>query len=130
MNTKRIAARSAAFLIALGVTLADAAEAPKHGPANDDAAPTLAQPRPQIPVTSPHELTSADVSAWLDGLMNYSIKAGDIAGAVLAVVKDGQVLFQSGYGYADVDKKIPIDPERTLTRIGSTSKLFTWTAVM
>ena len=77
-----------------------------------------------------HELTAADVEAWLNGLLTYGLKIGDIAGAVVVVVKDGKVLFQSGYGYADVEKKLPMDPERIMTRIGSTSKLFTWTAVM
>ena len=56
--------------------------------------------------------------------------SGDIAGAVVVVVKDGQVLLQSGYGYADVEKRTPVDPETTLFRPGSVSKLFTWTAVM
>src|SRR5579872_4177515 len=79
---------------------------------------------------SAHDLTSADVAAWLDGFLPYGLQSGDIAGAVIAVVKDGQVLFESGYGYADVERKTAMDPERTLTRIGSTSKLFTWTAVM
>ena len=46
------------------------------------------------------------------------------------MVKDGQVLLQKGYGYADVEKKMPVDPEQTLFRPGSVSKLFTWTAVM
>jgi CubicO group peptidase (beta-lactamase class C family) len=46
------------------------------------------------------------------------------------VVKDGTVLLQKGYGYADVSKKLAMDPEQTMVRIGSTSKLFTWTAVM
>jgi CubicO group peptidase (beta-lactamase class C family) len=76
------------------------------------------------------ELTAADVEAWLNGLMGYGLENGDIAGAQVVVVKDGKVLFQSGYGYADVARKIPMDPEKVLTRIGSTSKLFTWTAVM
>jgi len=75
-------------------------------------------------------LSAADVAAWLDGLLTYGLKNGDIAGAVVAVVKDGQVLFQSGYGYADVAEKTPMDAERAMVRIGSTSKLFTWTAVM
>jgi CubicO group peptidase (beta-lactamase class C family) len=79
---------------------------------------------------APHELTAADVGAWLDGLVNYGLKSGDIAGGEVAVVKDGKVLYQSGYGYADVEKKIPMDPDRVMTRIGSTTKLFTWTAVM
>jgi CubicO group peptidase (beta-lactamase class C family) len=77
-----------------------------------------------------HELTATDVEAWLNGLLPYGLKNGDIAGAVVAVVKGGKVLFQSGYGYADVEKKLPMDPDRVMTRIGSTSKLFTWTAVM
>ncbi len=46
------------------------------------------------------------------------------------VVKDGQVLLEKGFGYADVEKKKPVDPEATLFRPGSISKLFTWTAVM
>jgi CubicO group peptidase (beta-lactamase class C family) len=77
-----------------------------------------------------HELNGGDVEAWLDGLMTYGLANNDIAGAVVAVVKDGSVLFQSGYGHADVEKKTPMDPERVMFRIGSTSKLFTWTAVM
>src|SRR5690606_14869474 len=43
---------------------------------------------------------------------------------------DGQVLTQRGYGYADVARRTPVDPERTLFRPGSVSKLFTWAAVM
>jgi CubicO group peptidase (beta-lactamase class C family) len=45
-------------------------------------------------------------------------------------VKDGQVLFQKGYGYADVEEKKPVLPDQTLFRPGSISKLFTATAVM
>jgi len=93
--------------------------------------PVPAPPEPRADRSHPpHDLTAADVEGWLDGLLNYGLKSGDIAGAVVAVVKDGSVLFQSGYGYADVEKKTPMDPERVMTRIGSTSKLFTWTAVM
>ena len=54
----------------------------------------------------------------------------DIAGAVVVVVKDGEVLFKKGYGFADVDKRIRVDPDATLFRPGSVSKLLTWTAVM
>lgn len=77
-----------------------------------------------------HSLDRADLETWLDGMVPYALKAGDIAGAVVVVVKDGSVLLQKGYGYADVGKKLHMDPEQTMVRIGSTSKLFTWTAVM
>ena len=75
-------------------------------------------------------LERADVEAWLDGFMPFSLARGDIAGAVVVVVKDGQILLQKGYGFADVKEQTPVDPENTLFRPGSVSKLFTWTAVM
>ncbi len=77
-----------------------------------------------------HPLTTEDVNAWLDGFMPYAIARGDIPGAVVVVVKDGQVLTEKGYGYANVAKKVKVDPRATLFRPGSISKLFTWTALM
>lgn len=87
------------------------------------------------PVLSPDpgqtaQLTRADANSWLDGFVPYAIARGDIAGAVVVIVKDGEVLTQRGYGYADITARIKVDPETTLFRVGSTSKLFTWTAVM
>jgi CubicO group peptidase (beta-lactamase class C family) len=82
----------------------------------------------QVPAGKPLETT--DLEAWLDGFMPFSLARGDIAGAVVVVVKDGQVMLQKGYGYADVAEQKPVDPENTLFRPGSVSKLFTWTAVM
>jgi CubicO group peptidase (beta-lactamase class C family) len=87
----------------------------------------------QAPSTAPesaHALSAADVDAWLDGYVPYALHSGDIAGAVVAVVKNGEVLFERGYGYADYDKRVSVDPKLTLFRWGSVSKLLTWTAVM
>jgi CubicO group peptidase (beta-lactamase class C family) len=88
---------------------------------------------PQTPASSDssaHPLERADLEAWLDGMVPYTLKTGEMAGVVVVVVKDGAVLLQKGYGFADVQKRLPMEPERTMVRIGSTSKLFTWTAVM
>ncbi|HEX7296667.1 MAG TPA: serine hydrolase domain-containing protein, partial [Pyrinomonadaceae bacterium] len=85
---------------------------------------------PQTPASGVHELTATDVEAFLDGLVPLQLKADDIAGATVAVVKDGKLLFARGYGYADVKQKRPVVAEETLFRPGSVSKLFTWTAVM
>lgn len=98
------------------------------------AAPALAQ-EPAVPSAtaasaSAHPLTRDDLAAWLDGLLPYAIRDGDIAGGVVSVVKDGQVLFEKGYGHADVARRAPMDPARTIIRPGSISKLFIWTAVM
>jgi CubicO group peptidase (beta-lactamase class C family) len=76
------------------------------------------------------ELTKADFETFLDALIPSQLQNRNIAGAVVSVVKDGNVLFQKGYGYADVETKRPVLPDQTLFRPGSISKLFTATAVM
>lgn len=75
-------------------------------------------------------LTRADAEAWMDGFMPYALNRGNIAGGVVVIVKDGEVLLQKGYGYSDVAAQKSVDPETTMFRPGSVSKLFTWTAVM
>lgn len=92
----------------------------------------VAQPESALPspTGAAHDLTSADVSAFVDGVVPLEIERGDIAGAVVSVVKDGKVIFARGYGYSDVEKKLPVSPEETGFRVGSVSKLFTWTSVM
>jgi CubicO group peptidase (beta-lactamase class C family) len=87
-----------------------------------------AEPAAGAPVA--HALEHADVESWLDGFMPYALENGDVAGAVVAVVKNGEAILVKGYGYSDVATRAPVDPQRTLFRPGSTSKLFTWTAVM
>jgi CubicO group peptidase (beta-lactamase class C family) len=89
--------------------------------ANEQAARPLA---PRGPTTV------EEMEAFVDGFMDSQMKAGPVAGAVVIVVKDGQVFFQKGYGYEDVEKRTPVDPAQTLFRPGSVSKLFTWTAIM
>jgi CubicO group peptidase (beta-lactamase class C family) len=73
---------------------------------------------------------AAEMEAFLDELFARQMEDCHIAGAAIAVVKDGQLFFAKGYGYADVENKIPVDPEQTMFRIGSVGKVFTWTAVM
>ena len=87
-------------------------------------------PQATTPQATAVTLTTDDVNAWLDGYMPYALHTGDIAGAVVAVVKDGKIVTERGYGYSDVAKRTPVDPKLTLFRPGSVSKLVTWTAVM
>jgi CubicO group peptidase (beta-lactamase class C family) len=109
-----------------------AAASPTAGGPLPAASPAPTQPvATPAPVAAPaHELTATDVGAWLDGLMPTALNTAQTPGAVVVVVKDGQVLFEKGYGYADYEKRTPVNIKTTLFRPGSTSKLFTWTAVM
>ncbi|MGY4395339.1 CubicO group peptidase (beta-lactamase class C family) [Sphingomonas sp. UYAg733] len=77
-----------------------------------------------------HVLTPSDLEPWLDGLLPSALARGDIAGAAVAVVRDGQIVLIKGYGYADAKDRRPVVAQTTLFRVGSISKLFTWTAVM
>jgi CubicO group peptidase (beta-lactamase class C family) len=72
----------------------------------------------------------AELGAFMDGQMAALMSDKHVAGAVVVVVKDGEVLFSKGYGYADLETRVPVDPEKTLFRPGSVSKLFVWTSVM
>src|SRR5262249_45578256 len=98
---------------------------------------TPVPPSPQVPATSeatvtepPHEMTAADVHAFLDGFMPMQLERENIAGAVVLIVKNSSVLFAKGYGYSDAAKRTPVTVDATMFRPGSISKLFTWTAVM
>ncbi|WP_262689446.1 serine hydrolase domain-containing protein [Kordiimonas aestuarii] len=101
---------------------------PQPQDAQAQAQPAASAPDVKSPGTP--QLDAADLEAWLDGYMSGALEQGDVAGAVVSVVKDGRPLFAKGYGYRDVASKLPMDAAQTLVRIGSTSKLFTWTAVM
>ena len=46
-------------------------------------------------------------------------------GLAIEVWKNGKSVFSKGYGYADIDNKIEVDPKRSLFRIGSVSKPYT-----
>ncbi|QGZ41324.1 CubicO group peptidase (beta-lactamase class C family) [Pseudoduganella flava] len=92
--------------------------------------PALAQAPAPASVPSAVALTAADAESWLDGMMPTALRIAGVPGAVVVLVKDGKPLLQKGYGYADWEKAVPVDPATTLFRPGSISKLFTWTAVM
>jgi CubicO group peptidase (beta-lactamase class C family) len=87
-------------------------------------------PAPVVPAAARGVHDRAELAAFLDGVMAANLRDKHVAGATVAVVKDGSLFFAKGYGYADVAKRAPVDAEHSLFRIGSTSKLFTWTAVM
>jgi len=72
----------------------------------------------------------AEMEAFLDDLLKKEMEDNHIVGAAVSVVKDGKLFFSKGYGYADFENKILVDPEQTLFKVGSVTKLFTWTAVM
>ncbi len=113
---------------AIGVA---SAQQPSTGPAPLPVQPAAAaQVAPPAGNADAHQMTAEDLRTFFDGMMPYAIHREDIAGATLAVVKDGQIVFAQGYGYADLKTRKPVVADQTLFRPGSVSKLFTWTSVM
>jgi CubicO group peptidase (beta-lactamase class C family) len=116
----------------LGLAIAGAAIAQVPTAEAPSALPALAASAAPVPasLSEAASLTQADLEAWLDGFMLFALARGDVAGGLVVVVRDGEVLLQKGYGLADVTAGTPMSAEDTLIRPGSVSKLVTWTAVM
>ena len=81
-----------------------------------------ADPRPQ------GLTTAAELETFIDKFFNQEMSS--IPGAVFVLVKNGQIFLSKGYRYANWEQKTPVDPDKTLFRVGSLSKLFTTTAAM
>jgi CubicO group peptidase (beta-lactamase class C family) len=94
------------------------------------AGPTLASADAAPDNVGPPQLTAEDLNAFLGGMVPYAIAQANIAGASVAVVGNGQLIFANGYGFADMKSRRAVVADQTLFRAGSVSKLFTWTAVM
>ena len=119
----------AAVIAAAFGTAAQAPTAPKTPVAVPPAQPLAAAPVPGI-AGQAHPLTADDLQAFFDGVFPLQLERSDIAGATVLVMKDGNIVFQKGYGFADVKTRKPVDPANTMFRIASISKLFTWVSVM
>lgn len=110
------------WILPLGFAAGTAAGVPQHQPI-PGASP--------VPISESAGLkTPEELEAFLDGVITAQIQAQNWAGLTVSVVKDGKLFFAKGYGYADVEKRIPVDAAKTLFRPGSISKIFTWTALM
>ena len=65
----------------------------------------------------------------IEKMVAEEMQKAAIPGAAVAIAKDGKLIYAKGFGYADLENKVPFTP-RTVSRIGSISKTFTALAVM
>jgi CubicO group peptidase (beta-lactamase class C family) len=94
--------------------------------AGDRSRTSIAKP---VKTISP-PLDPVSLAHLLDSLIVPGLEKYHIPGMVVAIVHDSGIVLAKGYGYADVERKIPFDPDSTVIRIASVSKLFTGTAVL
>ncbi|MEI7983337.1 MAG: serine hydrolase [Bacteroidota bacterium] len=71
----------------------------------------------------------------IPGLDNYIsnifkiLQIDSMPGVSVLVSQNGDIIYQKGFGYADIEKKIPVTPD-TKFKIGSVSKQFTAVAIL
>ncbi len=86
-------------------------------------------PSPAWSAPPPGCTDPAAAAAFFDELLPPRLDRFHVPGAVVAVTGRDATVFAKGYGVADVARAVPFDPERSLVRIASITKLFTWEAV-
>lgn len=81
--------------------------------------------------TVPSGIPTDEIEGKVDQIMNdYTGEDNDIPGAAIAIVKDGKIILEKGYGMSDVESQKEVDPEKTVFEAASISKVYTWSAVM
>jgi len=90
------------------------------------AAPTFAQSSKKKPTVPAPASTGTPVAKLqgLDDLAAGAMKQWKVPGVAIAVVQDGKVVYAKGYGYRDLEQKLPVTTA-TLFPIGSITKSFT-----
>lgn len=76
------------------------------------------------------DLTPTNAQAFMDELFERKEIKEHYAGAAVVIVKEGQIILEQGYGYANKEKQQKVDPNSTVFRVASVSKLFTAIALM
>jgi len=79
--------------------------------------------------TAPTGVPLSEIESHIDEIVaNYMQQF--TPGFAIAVVKDGEIIFSQGYGYADIARQIPVDPAATVFELASLSKMFVFVSVM
>lgn len=67
---------------------------------------------------------------FVDDVVTNRMQEAHVPGAVVTIVRGDRVIFSKGYGFANLEQQAPVDPDKTLFRIASVSKVINATAVM
>src|SRR5262245_5486433 len=74
---------------------------------------------PKTPAHAPRGRDPFDakrLGAFVDSVMNAEMKREGIPGAAFVFVRHGRVVYQRGYGLANVSAQRAVDPEKTIWR--------------
>lgn len=86
---------------------------------------SIGQQTPTI-INNPNVISNLQL---LDVWLQTQVRYGKMPGVSVGIVYKGELIYQKGFGYADVEKKIPSTPNSRY-RIASQTKLFTAIGIM
>src|SRR5580698_7053956 len=97
-----------------------AASSARQGPMNISRAALfwlllLPALRPSL-AAEPSLADTTELQAWVDAFVAKQMQDNRIPGAIVSVVKDGQILLSKGYGLSDIEHHRAVDPHKTLFR--------------
>lgn len=79
---------------------------------------------PPKTVAAQNQIDGTEMEAFFDEYLTGAMAEHHVPGAAIVVVQGREILFAKGYGYANLEKGTAVDPEETLFRWASVSKLF------
>lgn len=83
-------------------------------------------PPPAPPAADTRPVSAADIEAFTDTLIPNLMQRDHVPGVTVAVVQGQTPLLVKGYGYDRLTPQRPVDPQTSLFRLGSVTKIFTW----
>lgn len=105
--------------LALWLMLASATILPVSAQQFNAAEPQLLQQQPQQ-----QDAAFNQRLADIDAMITQRMATYNIPGYTIAIIKNGQVVFQKCYGYADLERRIPVT-DNTVFGLASVTKSFT-----
>jgi len=115
---RSICSRIAAFLAVICMVLPPMASV--------QASPVLQTQAAKLPKGKATAMDATRLEAIVDTLINEARQKDHFAGATVSIIQNGETRLLKGYGLASTVPARPVDPSRTLFRIGSVSKTITW----
>jgi CubicO group peptidase (beta-lactamase class C family) len=75
-------------------------------------------------------LTAQSLESSIDSWFTDGLESSNIVGVTFVLIHGDSVRHMNGYGFTDIERKIPVDSKSSIFRIGSVSKIIVATAVM
>ncbi len=75
-------------------------------------------------------LDTTALKAFVDGVVTTAMADHRIPGVIVAVVYQGETVLLRGYGYAHEPERRPVDPQHSLFRVASITKIFNAIALL